>query len=87
MRVIKWGALVALVVVGALACSTREGTLQPATTSTQGGGGGVGPGGTGGTGAQGGSGGHGGTGAQGGGGASNVCVLDQSNVDECVLAP
>ena len=87
MRVIKWGALVALVVVGALACSTREGQLQPGTTSTQGGGGGVGPGGTGGTGAHAGSGGHGGTGAQGGGGASNLCVLGQSKLNQCVLAP
>jgi hypothetical protein len=75
-------ALAALPMLVALSCSPREGTAIPGTTTTQGGsGGGAG------SGAQGGAGGHAGAGAQGGGGASNLCVLDQSNVNECVLAP
>jgi hypothetical protein len=84
MRIARMGpatALAALPMLVALSCSPREGTAIPGTTTTQGGSGGAG------SGAQGGAGGHAGAGAQGGGGASNLCVLDQSNVDECVLAP
>jgi hypothetical protein len=81
MRVARTAALVALPVLVAFSCAPREGILGE-TTSPAGG-----SGGTTGTGAQAGTGGHGGTGAQGAGGASNVCVLDQSKVDQCMLAP
>jgi hypothetical protein len=76
---------VALPVLVVFACAPREGSLAP---EPQGGSAGIGgSSGAGGAGAHAGTGGHGGTGAQGAAGASNVCVLDQSNVDQCVLAP
>ena len=85
MHVARTALLLALPALVAFAC-TREGALSPETTSHQGGSGAVGA--HGGAGAQGGAAAHGGyagAGAQGAGGSSNVCVLDESNLDECVL--
>ena len=78
MRVARLGALLVLPGLVAFACTVREGTPMPATTT--------GSGGQAGAGAHGGTGGQAGTGAQGAGGSSNACVLDDAKVDECELA-